>query len=84
MRVLVACEYSAIVRDTFRAKGCDAWSCNLLPTEGDPHISKDHAQNFVRIESDPKNDCKLIVYYYSEQIILSPGESTVLSPRNDQ
>ena len=36
MRVLIACEYSAIVRDAFRAKGHDAWSCDLLPTEGDP------------------------------------------------
>ena len=36
MRVLVACEYSAAVRDAFRAKGHDAWSCDLLPTEGDP------------------------------------------------
>lgn len=36
MRVLVACEYSATVRDAFRARGFDAWSCDLLPTEGDP------------------------------------------------
>lgn len=37
MRVLVACEYSAVVRDAFRCEGFDAWSCDLLPTEGDPH-----------------------------------------------
>ena len=36
MRVIVACEYSAAVRDAFRARGHDAWSCDLLPTEGDP------------------------------------------------
>lgn len=36
MRVLVACEYSAIVRDAFRAKGHEAWSCDPSPTEGDP------------------------------------------------
>jgi hypothetical protein len=43
MRVLVACEYSATVRDAFRARGFDAWSCDLLPTEGDPrwHIQGD-------------------------------------------
>ena len=34
MRVLVACEFSARVRDAFRAKRHDAWSCDLLPTEG--------------------------------------------------
>lgn len=36
LRVLVACEYSATVRDAFRARGFDAWSCDLLPTEGNP------------------------------------------------
>ncbi len=35
MRVLVACEFSGIVRDAFLAKGHDAWSCDLLPTESD-------------------------------------------------
>lgn len=33
MRVLVACEYSGTVRDAFKAKGHDAWSCDLLPTD---------------------------------------------------
>ena len=32
-RVLVACEFSGIVRDAFAARGHDAWSCDLLPTE---------------------------------------------------
>jgi hypothetical protein len=46
VRVLVACEYSATVRDAFRARGHDAWSCDLLPTEGDPrwHIRGDAIQ----------------------------------------
>jgi hypothetical protein len=33
MRVLVACEYSGIVRRAFAARGHDAWSCDLLPSE---------------------------------------------------
>jgi len=33
VRVLVACEYSGIVREAFQAKGHDVWSCDLLPTE---------------------------------------------------
>ncbi len=33
MRVLVACEFSGIVRDAFAARGHDAWSCDLLQTE---------------------------------------------------
>jgi len=33
MRVLVACEYSGVVRDAFLAAGHDAMSCDLLPTD---------------------------------------------------
>jgi site-specific DNA-cytosine methylase len=33
MRVLVACEFSGVVREAFRARGHDAWSCDLLPAE---------------------------------------------------
>ena len=33
MKVLVACEYSGIVRDALTSKGHDAWSCDILPTE---------------------------------------------------
>ena len=42
MRVLVACEFSGIVRDAFIAKGHDAISCDLLPTEKPgPHYQGD-------------------------------------------
>lgn len=33
MKVLIACEFSGIVREAFRKKGHDAWSCDLLPAE---------------------------------------------------
>jgi hypothetical protein len=33
MRVLIACEFSGTVRRAFRARGYDAWSCDLLPAE---------------------------------------------------
>lgn len=33
MKVLVACEYSGTVRDAFAARGHDAWSCDILPTD---------------------------------------------------
>lgn len=33
MRVLVACEYSGVVREAFRRRGHDAWSCDLLPAD---------------------------------------------------
>lgn len=35
MKILVACEFSGIVRDAFRKRGHDAWSCDLLPSEAD-------------------------------------------------
>jgi len=37
MKVLVACEFSGVVRDAFRKKGHDAWSCDLLPNESKYH-----------------------------------------------
>src|SRR5688572_4323300 len=33
LRVLIACEFSGVVRDAFATRGHDAWSCDLLPTE---------------------------------------------------
>jgi hypothetical protein len=44
-RVLVACEFSGRVRDAFRRRGHDAWSCDLIPCEGDPmyHLEGDVA-----------------------------------------
>lgn len=33
MRVLVACEFSGVVRRAFRMRGHDAWSCDLLPAD---------------------------------------------------
>jgi hypothetical protein len=44
MRVLVACEYSGVVRDAFRARGHDAKSCDLLPTD----VPGPHHQGDVR------------------------------------
>lgn len=41
-RILIACEYSGVVRRAFTAKGWDAWSCDLLPAEDDgQHIQGD-------------------------------------------
>ena len=43
MKVLIACEFSGRVREAFKAKGHDAWSCDLLPTE----IPGQHIQDDV-------------------------------------
>lgn len=46
MRVLVACEYSGVVRRAFRQRGHDAWSCDLLPSEDNScyHLQGDVSQ----------------------------------------
>lgn len=44
MKILIACEYSGIVRNEFLKLGHDAWSCDLLPTE----IPGNHLQCDVR------------------------------------
>jgi site-specific DNA-cytosine methylase len=42
-KILIACEFSGIVREAFRVKGYDAWSCDLLPSEQPgPHIQAEH------------------------------------------
>jgi len=33
MKILIACEFSGIVRDAFAARGHDAWSCDIIPSE---------------------------------------------------
>lgn len=45
MKVLVACEFSGVVREAFRAKGHEVWSCDLLPADDG---SEWHYQGDVR------------------------------------
>ena len=52
MNVLVACEFSGIVREAFRLRGHDAWSCDLLPTE----IPGQHIQGDVLKHIDDGRD----------------------------
>jgi site-specific DNA-cytosine methylase len=49
MRVLVACEFSGRVRDAFIARGHEAVSCDLLPSEAPgPHIIGDVRRQLKR------------------------------------
>ena len=48
MRILIACEFSGIVREAFRLKGHEAWSCDLLPSE----IEGQHIQGDVLAHLD--------------------------------
>ncbi len=33
MKILVACEFSGVLRDAFANRGHDVWSCDLLPSD---------------------------------------------------
>jgi hypothetical protein len=49
MRVLVGCEHSGVVREAFRQRGHDAWSCDLLSAvDGSPF----HYQTDVLLVAD--------------------------------
>lgn len=52
MKILIACEFSGIVREAFRLKGHDAWSCDLIPTE----ILGQHIQDDVLNHLDERWD----------------------------
>ena len=48
MKVLVACEYSGRVREAFRAKGHDAWSCDIIPSDDNsPYHLKEDVMNVI-------------------------------------
>jgi len=50
MKVLIACEFSGIVREAFKAKGHDAWSCDLLDTEiPGQHIKGDVNSHLISV-----------------------------------
>lgn len=57
LRVLIGCERSGIVRDEFRKRGHDAWSCDLEPSERPgPH----HLQGDVRSFLNPNWDLFIV------------------------
>jgi hypothetical protein len=58
-RVLIACEFSGVVRRAFRERGHDAWSCDLLPAEdgSEFHLQEDAiGWAYARLRSGPKWD----------------------------
>ena len=52
MKVLIACEFSGIVREAFAVCGHDAWSCDILPSE----IYGNHYEGNVRDILDDRWD----------------------------
>jgi len=48
MKVLIACEFSGIVREAFAKLGHDVWSCDLLPTEKEGNHIQDNVLNHLK------------------------------------
>ncbi len=62
MKVLVACEYSGVVREAFRKKGHEAYSCDLLPA--------DDGETFYHYQGDVKD--LLTIKNYWDLMIAHP------------
>lgn len=72
MKVLVACEFSGIVRDAFAARGHDAWSCDLLPSERPGrHIQADHDLHLLDIVA--KGQWDLLIFHYPCTYLANSG-----------
>jgi hypothetical protein len=64
MKILIACEFSGVVRRAFRGLGHDAWSCDLLPAEDDsPHHHQCDYRDIINQSWDfvgYHNDCRVM------------------------
>ena len=67
MKVLIACEFSGIVREAFKAKGHDAWSCDLLDTE----IPGQHIKGDFR--SIIQDTWDFVGYHYECRVMANSG-----------
>jgi site-specific DNA-cytosine methylase len=54
VKVLVGCEFSQVVTKAFRDRGHEAYSCDLLPTEGNPdwHIQGDVFEAIKQVQPE--------------------------------
>ena len=69
MKVLIACEFSGIVREAFSRRGHDAWSCDLLPTE----IPGQHLQQDVFTLLTPGYGWDLMIFHWPCTNMASSG-----------
>ena len=53
MKILIGCEFSGIVREAFRKKGHEAWSCDIIPSDDN---SKYHIQDDILNHLDDNYD----------------------------
>jgi len=79
-RILVTCEFSGAVSAAFRELGHEAWSCDFLPTEGDPrwHIQGDALEAIVK-----RGPWDLIGIHYTCTFFANSGVQWLYLPRAD-
>lgn len=86
MRVLIACEFSGTVRRAFEARGHDAWSCDLLPTD----VAGLHYQGDVRHLLDGwmpvrhQAECDLDGDGWCSMADANPATCTCVGPTQDE
>ena len=68
MKVLIACEYSGIVREAFKKRGHEAWSCDILPTEIPGNHIVDDVLNHLHKDWDLINCSSTFVLIYQMRV----------------
>jgi len=63
MKILVACEFSGILRDALIHQGHDAWSCDLLPSEG-IHTNRHFQCDVRRVLNPPEGTMPFLMGEY--------------------
>ncbi len=92
MKVLVACEFSGVVRDAFNDAGHEAWSCDLLPCEKGRwhHLQCDVREilheNFDLMIAHPPCDYLTVSSnrWFSDKAVARPGILTGAARREAQ
>ncbi|MFZ4402101.1 MAG: hypothetical protein ACOYO1_18875 [Bacteroidales bacterium] len=76
MKMLVACEYSATIREAFKNKGWDSWSCDILDTDIPGQHYKGDIFEFLKIQ----NDFDLMIAHPPCTYLSFAGKRTWLKP----
>lgn len=86
MRGIVLCEYSGTVSGALRARGLECWSCDILPTEGDPawHIQADAREVAYRAGWDfaiMHPDCTFLANSGAKHLYLGMRKENGINPQ---
>jgi hypothetical protein len=68
VKVLVGCEFSGVVRDAFAARGHEAWSCDILPTErpGQQHVTSRRGNRTAIFGEARRREMKIAAAFFND------------------